>query len=106
LAAASSLEKELRGSIAGLCKTDVAPKVGEALAERAKRAGVTRVAFDRSSCGNGAVTSGGSRRGSVASGGREAGRNEPEAALPTGWTGVCAGGAMGEVGTGWSGTAV
>ena len=47
LAAASSLEKDLRASIQGLRKTDVATKVGEVLADRAKRAGVTQVAFDR-----------------------------------------------------------
>ena len=47
LAAASSLEKDLRASIQGLRKTDIATKVGEVLAERAKRAGVTQVKFDR-----------------------------------------------------------
>jgi large subunit ribosomal protein L18 len=47
VAAASSLEKDVRGSIQGLRKTDVAKRVGELLAERAKRAGVTKVAFDR-----------------------------------------------------------
>ncbi len=48
LAAASSLEKELR-TVTGLKKTDMAAKVGELLAERARRAGVVKVAFDRAS---------------------------------------------------------
>jgi len=47
LAAASSLEKDVRGSIKGMRKTDVAKKVGSLLAERAKRAGIAKVAFDR-----------------------------------------------------------
>lgn len=47
LAAASSLEKDVRGSVKGLRKTDVAKKVGSLLAERAKRAGIAKVAFDR-----------------------------------------------------------
>ena len=47
LAAASSLEKDVRGSVKGQRKTDVAKKVGSLLAERAKRAGIAKVAFDR-----------------------------------------------------------
>ena len=47
LAAASSLEKSLRDGLVGLKKTEVAAKVGEELAGRAKSAGVTKVAFDR-----------------------------------------------------------
>jgi large subunit ribosomal protein L18 len=47
LCAASSLEKEVRAAIKGMRKTDVAKKVGSLVAERAKRAGVTKVAFDR-----------------------------------------------------------
>jgi len=47
LAAASSAEKDVRASTKGLRKTDTAKKVGALLAERAKRAGVTKVAFDR-----------------------------------------------------------
>ncbi|MGE3172918.1 MAG: 50S ribosomal protein L18 [Planctomycetota bacterium] len=47
LVAASSTEKELRTQIQGVRKTDVATRVGTLLAERAKRAGVTKVAFDR-----------------------------------------------------------
>lgn len=45
LAAASSLEKDLGG--AGLNNMGVAAKVGAALAERAKAAGVTEAYFDR-----------------------------------------------------------
>lgn len=47
LASASSLEKDVRAAIKGLRKTDVAKKVGSLVAERAKRAGVAKVAFDR-----------------------------------------------------------
>lgn len=49
LAAASSLEKDLRASIKGLRKTDIAKKIGSIVAERAKHAGVSKVAFDRGS---------------------------------------------------------
>ena len=45
LAAASTLEKELRSS--GSTKTDEAKVVGRLLAERAKAAGVQQVVFDR-----------------------------------------------------------
>jgi large subunit ribosomal protein L18 len=45
LAAASTVEKELRGSKQS--KTDEAKSVGRLLAERAKKAGVERVVFDR-----------------------------------------------------------
>ena len=47
VAAASSVEKELRTAIKGVRKTDIATKVGALLAERAKRAGVSKVSFDR-----------------------------------------------------------
>jgi large subunit ribosomal protein L18 len=47
LVAASSLEKDLRSTIKGMRKTDVAKKVGALLAERAKRSGLVKVAFDR-----------------------------------------------------------
>lgn len=47
LVSASSLEKEVRTGIQGLRKTDVAKKVGSLVAERAKRAGLQKVAFDR-----------------------------------------------------------
>jgi large subunit ribosomal protein L18 len=45
LAAASSVEKELRGSKS--TKTEEAAVVGRLIAERAKTAGVERVVFDR-----------------------------------------------------------
>ena len=45
LAAASTLEKELRGSSS--TKTEEAAVVGRLVAERAKTAGVERVVFDR-----------------------------------------------------------
>ena len=45
LAAASSLEKELRAS--GQKKTDEAKVVGRLLAERARSAGIDQVVFDR-----------------------------------------------------------
>ncbi len=48
LVAASSLEKELRGA-KGMTKTATAAKVGALVAERAKKAGVTRISFDRGS---------------------------------------------------------
>ena len=47
LASASSLEKDVRGAIEGMNKTDVAKKVGTLLGERAKKAGVSKVSFDR-----------------------------------------------------------
>jgi large subunit ribosomal protein L18 len=47
LVAASSQEKDLRSSTKGMRKTDIAKKVGALVAERAKRAGVEQVAFDR-----------------------------------------------------------
>ena len=47
LASASSLDKELRSDLAGLKKSDIAAKVGDLIAARAKKAGVTRVRFDR-----------------------------------------------------------
>lgn len=46
LAAASTLDQSLRGGSTG--NVSAAGKVGEMIAERAKAAGVTRVAFDRS----------------------------------------------------------
>jgi large subunit ribosomal protein L18 len=45
LAAASTVEKELRGS--GSTKTEEAAVVGRLVAERAKSAGIERVVFDR-----------------------------------------------------------
>lgn len=46
LACASTLDKELRDGATG--NVDAAKKVGQLVAERAKAAGVTQVAFDRS----------------------------------------------------------
>ena len=46
MAAASTVQKELRGGATG--NVAAATKVGQAIAEKAKAAGVTRVAFDRS----------------------------------------------------------
>jgi large subunit ribosomal protein L18 len=46
IAAASTVEKELRESTNG--NVDAAGRIGKAIAERAKTAGITRVAFDRS----------------------------------------------------------
>lgn len=46
LATASTLEKDLRGGATG--NVEAAAKVGALIAERAKTAGVTAVAFDRS----------------------------------------------------------
>lgn len=45
LASASTVEKELRADATG--NSEAAQKVGKLVAERAKAAGVTRVAFDR-----------------------------------------------------------
>ena len=47
LVAASSIDKDLRGQMSGKKKTEQARLVGEAVAERAKNAGVTQVVFDR-----------------------------------------------------------
>jgi large subunit ribosomal protein L18 len=47
LASASTLDKELRGDMDGLKKSDAAKQVGVKIAERAKAAGVTSVVFDR-----------------------------------------------------------
>lgn len=46
LATASTLEKDLRSGATG--NVDAAAKVGALIAERAKTAGITKVAFDRS----------------------------------------------------------
>ncbi|TAK12188.1 MAG: 50S ribosomal protein L18 [Anaerolineae bacterium] len=47
LVAASTIDKELRGQMKGKDKSTQAKLVGEALAARAKEAGITRVVFDR-----------------------------------------------------------
>ncbi|MCG8394015.1 MAG: 50S ribosomal protein L18 [Pseudomonadales bacterium] len=46
LASASTVEKDLRADATG--NTDAATKVGQLIAQRAKEAGIERVAFDRS----------------------------------------------------------
>ncbi len=46
LASASTVEKDLRAEATG--NTDAAAKVGQLIAQRAKEAGIERVAFDRS----------------------------------------------------------
>lgn len=48
LASASTVDKELRASLKGTGNTEAAAAVGKSIAERAKAAGVTGVAFDRS----------------------------------------------------------
>ena len=49
LASASSLDKALRGSLGFGGNKQAAEVIGRAVAERAKAAGVTKVAFDRGS---------------------------------------------------------
>lgn len=46
LASAATVEKDLRGGATG--NIEAASKVGKLIAERAKKAGIARVAFDRS----------------------------------------------------------
>lgn|SRR5690606_24697354 len=48
LAAASTLQKDVREGLKGTGNVAAAAAVGKAIAERAKAAGITRVAFDRS----------------------------------------------------------
>jgi len=48
LASASTLEASVREGLKGTGNTDAAAAVGKAIAEKAKAAGVTEVAFDRS----------------------------------------------------------
>lgn len=47
LASASDIDKEIKGSISAGSKTEVAKTVGKVLAERANKANVTDVVFDR-----------------------------------------------------------
>ena len=47
VAAASTLEKEVRGGIKTGANIDAAKAVGKAIAERAKKAGISAVVFDR-----------------------------------------------------------
>jgi large subunit ribosomal protein L18 len=49
LASASSMDKALRGDLKTGADSDAATSVGKALAERAKKAGVSDVIFDRGS---------------------------------------------------------
>lgn len=48
LAAASTLQKDVRGDLKATGNATAAAAVGKAIAERAKAAGITEVAFDRS----------------------------------------------------------
>ena len=48
LAAASTLQKDVRDGLEGTCNKDAAAAVGKIVAERALKAGVKEVAFDRS----------------------------------------------------------
>lgn len=48
LVAASTLQKDVREGLNGTGNTAAAAAVGKAIAERAKAAGITQVAFDRS----------------------------------------------------------
>ena len=48
VASASTLNKELRGSLKGTGNIAAAAAVGKEIAERAKKAGIEKVAFDRS----------------------------------------------------------
>ena len=48
LAAASTLQKEVREGLKGTGNATAAAAVGKAIAERAKAKGITKVAFDRS----------------------------------------------------------
>jgi large subunit ribosomal protein L18 len=48
VAAASTLQKDVRGAVGGTGNIGAATAVGKLIAERAKSAGVTKVAFDRS----------------------------------------------------------
>jgi large subunit ribosomal protein L18 len=47
LAAASSLEKAMREELKSGANVEAAKRIGQAIAERAKAAGVTQVVFDR-----------------------------------------------------------
>jgi large subunit ribosomal protein L18 len=48
LAAASTLEADIRGGLKSTGNVDAAAAVGKAIAEKAKAAGISAVAFDRS----------------------------------------------------------
>lgn len=48
LVAASTVEKGVAGELKGTSNVEAAKKIGAMIAERAKAAGITKVAFDRS----------------------------------------------------------
>jgi len=48
VAAASTVEKALRGSLSSTGNVEAAKSVGKAIAEKAKEAGIEKLAFDRS----------------------------------------------------------
>ena len=48
LVAASTREKDLRGGLKSTTNLAAAEKIGQAIASKAKEAGITRVVFDRS----------------------------------------------------------
>ncbi len=48
LASASTLDKEIKGQVKNSGNAEAAALVGKVIAERSKKAGVTKVAFDRS----------------------------------------------------------
>lgn len=48
LVSASTAEKDIAGSLSGTGNIDAARRIGQTIAERAKAAGITAVAFDRS----------------------------------------------------------
>ncbi len=48
LASASTLDKEIKGQVKSSGNAEAAALVGKVIAERSKKAGVTKVAFDRS----------------------------------------------------------
>ncbi|WP_019535606.1 50S ribosomal protein L18 [Paenibacillus ginsengihumi] len=47
IASASTVDKELRGQVSNGGNVEAAGKVGALIAERAKKAGITKVVFDR-----------------------------------------------------------
>ncbi len=47
IAAASTLEKDLKGAVKSGANVEAAAQIGKAIAERAVKAGVTEVVFDR-----------------------------------------------------------
>ena len=69
LCAASTVEKDVKGKIANLNKTDAAKLVGKTVAEKAKKLGIKSVVFDR----GGYIYTG--RVQALADGAREAGLN-------------------------------